>query len=150
MKLKIPPVFVLIIFGCFMYILSRFLPFGYFDFLGRNVLIVALLTIAGSIGFISLVQFFTSKTSINPKTPSKASSLVTSGMYMFSRNPMYLGLLLILLAWGVWLGNAFNVLIAAGFVKYMNTFQIIPEEEVLNKIFGKAYVQYCTLTRRWF
>ena len=63
---------------------------------------------------------------------------------------MYLAMLLILLALGIWLGNAFNVLLAAGFVGYMNKFQIIPEEEALSEMFGATYKQYCTLTRRWF
>lgn len=106
--------------------------------------------IATTLSFISLVQFFKSKTTVDPTTPSKASKLVTSGIYQFSRNPMYLGLLLILLAWGLWLGNAFNVLLAAGFVAYMNKFQILPEEEALMKLFHKEYKQYCTLVRRWF
>lgn len=150
MRLKVPPVVVFIAFGGLMYVLAKFLPVGYFDFFGRKYLMYALSTIAGSIGFIALLQFFKSKTTVDPTAPSKASKLVTSGMYQFSRNPMYLGLLLMLLAWGLWLGNAFNVLLAAGFVAYMNAFQIIPEEEMLFKLFDKEYKQYCTLVRRWF
>jgi protein-S-isoprenylcysteine O-methyltransferase Ste14 len=63
---------------------------------------------------------------------------------------MYLGLLLLLLALGLWLGNAFNTLVAAGFVSYMNHFQIQPEEDMLQQKFGKEYRFYCKLTRRWF
>lgn len=150
MRLKIPPVFVFFVFGVLMYLLARFLPVGYFDFFGRRYLMYTLFIIAGSIGFISLLQFFKSKTSVDPTAPFKASKLVTSGIYQYTRNPMYLGLLLALLAWGLWLGNAFNALLAAGFVVYMNTFQVVPEEEALQKMFGKAYKQYCTLVRRWF
>jgi len=150
MRLKVPPVIVFMIFGVLMYVLSKFLPVGYFDFFGRRYLMYALFAIAVNIGCIALLQFFKSKTTVDPTTPSKASKLVTSGMYQFSRNPMYLGLLLMLLAWGLWLGNAFNVLLAAGFVGYMNAFQIVPEEEMLSKLFGKEYKQYCTLVRRWF
>ena len=150
MKLKVPPVLVFIVFDALMYLLSRFLPVGYFEFFGSRYLMYALLVGGVSIGFISLVQFFKSKTTVDPTAPAKATSLVTSGVYQFSRNPMYLGLLLILLAWGLWLGNAFNVLLAAGFVGYMNKFQIVPEEEALYKMFGNSYKQYRTLTRRWF
>ncbi|MFS4492123.1 methyltransferase family protein [Maribacter sp. 2308TA10-17] len=150
MQLKVPPVLVFIVFGGLMYVLARFLPVGYFDFFGRRYLMYVLFVIAGTIGIISLLQFFKSKTTVDPTRPSKASKLVTSGIYQFSRNPMYLGLLLMLLAWGLWLGNAFNVLLAAGFVAYMNTFQIAPEEDMLSKLFGKEYKQYCTLVRRWF
>ena len=150
MKLKLPPVVVFILFGLLMYVLRTFLPIGYFDFFGRKYLMVALLAIAVCIGVIALFQFFKSKTTVDPTNPSKASKLVSSGIYQYTRNPMYLGLLLVLLAWGLWLGNAFNVLLAAGFVGYMNKFQIIPEEESLSSLFGKAYAQYCTLVRRWF
>lgn len=150
MKLKVPPVFILLCFGLLMYLLATFLPFGYFDFFGRKYLIITLWAIAVCIGTVALVQFFWSKTTIDPSNPSKASKLVTSGLYQYSRNPMYLGMLLILLGWGLWLGNAFNVLLAAGFVAYMNRFQIIPEEVVLSDLFGKEYAQYCTLVRRWF
>ncbi|NNE78150.1 MAG: isoprenylcysteine carboxylmethyltransferase family protein, partial [Pricia sp.] len=90
------------------------------------------------------------RTTINPTQPSKANKLVDGGIYAYSRNPMYLALLLILLAWGIWLGNAFNTLLAAGFVAYMNRFQIVPEEQALLDIFGKAYRKYCINVRRWF
>ncbi len=99
---------------------------------------------------ISVIQFFITKTTVDPLNPKKTSNLVTNGVYKFTRNPMYLGMLLFLLAFGLKLGNAFNTLIAAGFVSYMNRFQIKPEEEVLREMFGKEYNIYCKLTRRWF
>lgn len=150
MKLKIPPAFVFLIAALAMYGLKQWLPVGYFDFFGRRYVMYALLIVAASIGLIAILQFLKSKTTIDPMKPSKASSLVTSGLYKYSRNPMYLGLLLLLLAWGIWLGNAFNVLLAAGFVGYMNKFQILPEEAALVERFGKSYKQYCALVRRWF
>ncbi len=150
MKLKMPPVIVLIVFGFFMFLLSEVLPVGYFDFFGRKYLMYTLLILAMVVGLIALVQFLTTKTTVDPSIPSKASKLVVNGIYQYSRNPMYLAMLLILLAWGIWLGNAFNVLLAAGFVTYMNKFQIEPEEQALHEIFGKAYHQYCILVRRWF
>jgi protein-S-isoprenylcysteine O-methyltransferase Ste14 len=150
MKLKTPPVFVFLIFGFLMYLLAEFLPVGYFEFFGRKFLIKALLFLAVVISSIALVQFYLAGTTTNAKDPSKASSLVSNGVYKFSRNPMYLGLLLILLAWGLWLGNAFNVLLAAGYVSYMNAFQIQPEESSLAILFGKEYQHYCIKVRRWF
>ncbi|NHF59359.1 isoprenylcysteine carboxylmethyltransferase family protein [Flavobacteriaceae bacterium TP-CH-4] len=150
MKLKIPPALVFLFFGVLMYLLAEFLPVGYFDFFGRKYLIIALLVLSVVFGVGALFHFFGSKTTIDPMLPSKASNLVTTGLYRFSRNPMYLALLLVLLAWGIWLGNAFNTLVAAGFVGYMNRYQIIPEEEALTKLFGREYVQYCVKVRRWF
>lgn len=150
MKLKLPPALVFAIFGALMYILDLLLPVGEFDFFGRLWLIRVLLGLAILIGGVSLFQFFKAKTTIDPLSPAKSSRLVTNGLYKISRNPMYLALLLLLLAFGLWLGNVFNTLLAAGFVSYMNAFQIIPEEEALVKLFGKEYQQYCIQVRRWF
>ena len=150
MTLKLPPAFIFIIFAAIMYLVAKFLPVGYFDFFGRYLLIKILLTMAILLGVISLFQFFRSRTSIDPMNPSKTGKLVTNGLYNYSRNPMYLALLIILLAWGLWLGNAFNTIIAAAFVAYMNKFQIIPEEEALQSKFGKEYEKYKIKVRRWF
>ena len=150
MKLKIPPALIFAFTALCMYLLASFLPVGYFDFFGRSYLMWTLLMIATVVGLVSLIQFFRTKTSIDPLDPNRASSLVTSGVYAISRNPMYLALLLILLAWGLWLGNAFNTLLAAGFVAVMNRYQISREEAVLLQKFGKEYSQYCIKVRRWF
>lgn len=150
MKLKIPPALVFLVFGSFMYLLAKFLPFGYFEFFGRIYLTAVLLVFAFVIGAIALFQFFRARTTIDPSHPYKARKLVENGIFAYTRNPMYLSLLVLLLAWGVWLGNAFNTLLAAGFVTYMNRFQIIAEEQALSQIFGKEYRQYCLLVRRWF
>lgn len=141
---------VMIVFGGFMYVLDLFLPVGEFDFFGRSELAWILFGVGTVVGALSVVQFLVAKTSIDPFKPEKTTKLVTNGVYNYSRNPMYLGLLLILLAFGLKLGNAFNTLIAAGFVSFMNRFQIKPEEEVLKEMFGKEYNIYCKLTRRWF
>jgi len=150
MELKLPPVVVLFVFALLMYLLDRFLPFGEFDFFGRYYLGSGLGILAVVIGFISLGHFFKSKTTIDPTKPNKASTLVTNGIFALTRNPMYLSMLLLLLMLGLRLGNAFNILIAAGFVSYMNRFQIIPEEKALSKLFGKEFQLYCKNVRRWF
>jgi protein-S-isoprenylcysteine O-methyltransferase Ste14 len=150
MKLKIPPVAIFLAFALFMYLLAKFLPFGFFDFFGRRYLTISLLAVSIAISLVALYQFKRAKTTVDPTKPSKASRLVTGGIYKFTRNPMYLALLLMLLALGLQLGNAFNTLTAAFFVAYMNKFQILPEEEILSKVFGKEYRQYCSEVRRWF
>ncbi|MGB5274970.1 MAG: isoprenylcysteine carboxylmethyltransferase family protein [Flavobacteriaceae bacterium] len=150
MELKIPPALVFVCFGILMYLLAEFLPIGHFDFFGRGYLMKALVGMAMVIGLLALIQFFRAKTTADAARPNKTSSLVTNGIYRYSRNPMYLALLMVLLAWGLYLGNAFNTLVAAGFVGYMNRFQISAEEKALAKLFGKAYQQYCVNVRRWF
>lgn len=133
-----------------MYFLEVLLPVGYFDFFGRFYLMAALLMLAFILGVAALWQFYKSRTTIDPRKPDLTEVLETKGVYSFSRNPMYLALLLVLLAWGLWLGNAFNTILAAGFVSVMNRLQIRPEEMVLLKKFGKTYGQYCIRVRRWF
>ncbi|WP_299317684.1 isoprenylcysteine carboxylmethyltransferase family protein [uncultured Maribacter sp.] len=150
MELKVPPALVFLCFGLMMYLLAEFLPIGYFDFYGRMLLVKILVGIGIIIGVLALFQFKRASTTIDPTKPDKASNLVVGGIFKFSRNPMYLALLLVLLALGVFLGNAFNTLIAAGFVGYMNRFQIIPEERILLEKFGRSFKDYCILTRRWF
>ena len=150
MKLKIPPVVVLSIFGLLMYLLAKFLPFGYFHFFGRTYMMYFLFVIALLIGVSAVIQFFNQKTTVDPRKPEKVSSLVITGLYRYSRNPMYLAMLLTLLGLSLWLGNAFNYLVAAIFVYYMNHFQIFSEEEALYERFGKEYKTYCSKVRRWF
>lgn len=150
MRLRIPPLLVMLIFGILMYVLERFLPFGSFDFFGRRLLIWVL-SIAGlGILILSLAQFGKARTTADPTLRTKTRVLVMDGVYGFSRNPMYLAMLLFLLAWGLYLGNAFNTLLAALFVAFMNRFQIRPEEAVLEERFGKQFQQYCLAVRRWF
>lgn len=150
MRLKIPPGLVVLIFAGLMYLLDRFLPFGEFDFFGREVLIWVLAIAAVLVVIVAIRQFLKARTTINPLFPGRAAVLVSGGIYAYSRNPMYLAMLMLLLAWGLWLGNAFNTLVAALFVAYMNRFQIGPEEEVLSRTFGRQFQKYCTEVRRWF
>jgi len=150
MTLKIPPAIIFLSTALLMYLLATFLPVGYFDFFGRYYIVAALLAFAFILGLVSLAQFFGSRTTIDPRKPHNSTKLVTKGAYGITRNPMYLALLLVLLAFGLYLGNAFNTLVAAGFVMYMNRFQILPEEAALKKHFGKEYEQYCVRIRRWF
>ena len=150
MRLRIPPALVMLIFGALMYVLAKFLPVGDFDFFGRNELAWFLFGLGFLIGIVAVVQFIVARTTTDPLHPQKTSKLITRGVFNYTRNPMYLGSLLILLAFGLKLGNAFNTLLAAGFVSYMNRFQIKYEEEVLEEKFGKEYRIFSKLTRRWF
>lgn len=94
-------------------------------------------------------SFRRSKTSLSPFNPASASTLTTSGVYRFSRNPMYLGLLLLLLAWAVYLSSAYSLVLCAGFVFWLNRFQIAPEERALESRFGPDYIAYKERVHRW-
>jgi protein-S-isoprenylcysteine O-methyltransferase Ste14 len=112
--------------------------------------VAGLLGLLGAgIALVGVVQFRRHKTTMNPFTPEQSSTLVTSGVYRWSRNPMYLGFLLLLLGWGAWLANGAALFLIPGFVVYMNRFQIGPEEVALRRHFGAPFDQYCATVRRW-
>ncbi len=100
-------------------------------------------------GFQSMVRFRMVGTTIKPTHPEKATRLVVSGMYRFSRNPMYLGATLILLAIGIFLDDGLALLPVSLFAVYLNYFQIIPEERALEELFGDEYRDYKKRVRRW-
>ena len=88
-------------------------------------------------------------TTVDPTRPQAASSLVNTGIYRFSRNPMYLGMLLGLLGWAAWLTSLLAAFLVVGFVGYMNRFQIAPEERTLAAKFGAEFSAYKSRVRRW-
>jgi protein-S-isoprenylcysteine O-methyltransferase Ste14 len=105
--------------------------------------------LAGVIGSLAVFHFFRARTTVHPHCPEKTSCLVAYGVFKLSRNPMYLALLLLLLAWMLWLGHLLAPLWLAGFVVYITRFQIRPEERVLQQLFGEEFEVYCRGTRRW-
>lgn len=94
-------------------------------------------------------ELFRAKTTVSPFTPERTSSLVKSGIFKYSRNPMYLSALLLLFAWGIFLASPLPVVFPAGFFLYVTHFQILPEEEILAQRFGETYAAYKSETRRW-
>ncbi|WP_373099069.1 MULTISPECIES: methyltransferase family protein [Pasteurellaceae] len=108
-----------------------------------------ILLLAAGIAVAGLGQFYHRGTTVSPISLEKSSVLVTNGVYALSRNPMYLSLLLILIAWFLWLGALSAVIGLPLFVLLMNYLQIKPEENMLNNLFGEAYRAYCRKVRRW-
>ncbi|MFL6647317.1 MAG: methyltransferase family protein, partial [Sulfurifustaceae bacterium] len=88
-------------------------------------------------------------TTKDPRHPERATALVTGGIYRITRNPMYLGLALVLVGWGIFLSNVLSLLGVVVFLGYLNRFQIVPEERALEARFGEAYRQYKQTVRRW-
>ena len=86
---------------------------------------------------------------MNPLDLTRTSAVVTTGIYRVSRNPMYLAMLLGLLALGFLLSNPFSMGIAVLFAPAITRLQIIPEERALSRRFGASYVAYCQTVRRW-
>lgn len=110
---------------------------------------LAFLGAGAAIGTAGVWSFRKAQTTVNPWRPHGSSALVSSGIYRFTRNPMYLGLLLVLFGWGLFLANVFALALAWAFVPYMNRFQIRPEERALQQTYGQSFRDYCGRVRRW-
>jgi protein-S-isoprenylcysteine O-methyltransferase Ste14 len=132
-----------------MWLTKRAAPALTVAFTGRQVVAI-LVAIAGAmiIG-LGVVAFRRAKTTVNPMKPDSASSLVVTGIYGVTRNPMYLGLFVILIGWAIFLSNALGFVCLALFILYMNRFQIEPEERALAFLFGKDFAAYRSRVRRW-
>lgn len=149
LELKIPPPAVGLCVALAMWLMPPLA--GILDFpLGPRVAIaVAFVLVGQGIAVSGMIAFRRAKTTINPIKASSASSLVSSGIYRFTRNPMYLGMLLTLLGWAVYLANPMALLLVPLFVLYIHRFQIKPEERVLSSLFGAPYAEYTDRVRRW-
>ena len=147
MNNKIPPPIVTFICGIAIYFSKTF--FNQFFSYNNNTISLFLL-ILGLLVFISAVKSFRKhKTTVNPLEPRKASSLVTTGIFKFSRNPMYLGMLIILLSISFRFNLIGGILTSLFFYFFITKFQIIPEEVAMNELFGNEFVDYEKKTRRW-
>jgi protein-S-isoprenylcysteine O-methyltransferase Ste14 len=147
LDLKVPPAVVAAVIAASMWLVSYNLPaFTYAPMLVATVGV-------GLIGFAiigwAMLSFLEAQTTVNPMKPSSASVLVTSGVYRRTRNPMYLGMFLILVGWSLFLANALSFLVLPAFILYMNQFQIKPEERALTARFGREYLEYMAQVPRW-
>jgi protein-S-isoprenylcysteine O-methyltransferase Ste14 len=149
LELKVPPDVVALALAGVMWLVSRVTPSLAVP-LAYRVLVAGVLFIA-AIALVATARavFARAGTTFNPTDPDRSSHLVTAGVYRLSRNPMYLGTLLALLAVAALLSNPFSLILSAAFVAYMDRFQIAPEERVLGAKFGPAYDAYADRVRRW-
>src|SRR6185503_10828357 len=145
---KVPPPALVVVIAVFMWLLSRATPSLHVDVPWHNWLAIVLVSVGFLTGLSGVVTFRIAKTTVDPTKP-RASSLVTWGVYTFSRNPMYLGGLIMLFGWAIFLSNALALLFLPLYVLYINRFQIAPEERALTSLFGETYVAYQARARRW-
>lgn len=115
----------------------------------RLCMALALALAGGAVAAAGSLSFRRAKTTVNPLRPAAASSLVTTGIYRYTRNPMYVGMAAVLAGVAAWLWWAPAWLAPAAFVAYITRFQIRPEERALAHRFGDAYTRYCDQVRRW-
>jgi protein-S-isoprenylcysteine O-methyltransferase Ste14 len=149
MELRIPPVLLTMITAALMWLVAKITsPAPLTDHL--KIIVTALFaTTAAVIGIAGVVAFRKANTTVNPLNPNDCSSLVETGVFRLSRNPMYLALLTALTGWGLFLGSPWTLVLAVLFVLYMNRYQIRPEEQALEAAFGEKFLQYKRRVRRW-
>jgi protein-S-isoprenylcysteine O-methyltransferase Ste14 len=149
LELKVPPPVVTVVLAAAMYAADRMFP-GLRVASFASALLAWVLAGSGLLIFVSaIVSIVRAGTTIDPRKPELTRKLVTGGMYRWSRNPVYLGDVLLLLAWATYLANPIAFAMVPVFVAWMNAFQIAPEERLLRARFGDAYEQYCRRVRRW-
>jgi len=154
LETKIPPPAVMASCALLAWLTHQLFPFALLTTSDQswpltNTLALLIFAIGLSTDLVSLKRFFSAKTTINPLKPQKASHLVTSGIYRFTRNPMYVGLMLWLVALAVYLNNPLCLIWPLVFSAYITRFQILPEEKFLKELFGEEYLAYLQSTPRW-
>jgi protein-S-isoprenylcysteine O-methyltransferase Ste14 len=149
LELKIRPPVVAVILVALMGLLARTAPALDVPSELRMVCAAAIGLVGAAIGVAGKLGFRRAGTTSNPMQPAKASALVTGGIYRRTRNPMYVSLLLLLVAWAVFLASGWALLGPPAFVLYIGRFQIAPEEQALSARFGADYAAYKSRGRRW-
>ena len=149
LETKVPPPVVALVAALIIWVISRLAPLVALPSGVRLYLVVVIVGIGAVFGVAGVLSFRRARTTVHPAKPERASSLVSTGVYRITRNPMYLGLLLFLTAWAVFLSSPWALLGVGAFVAYMYRFQIGPEERALAKLFGSEYTAYKASVRRW-
>lgn len=144
---RIPPVVVLAV--CALLMLLGALPRLNMPSPGWLAVAFSTMLLGCAISLAGVVSFQRAHTTVNPLVPQQSSTLVDGGIYRYSRNPMYLGFAIVLLAWALALGQVVPFLGVSGFVLYIQRFQIAPEERALQQRFGEAFSSYKSRVRRW-
>ncbi|MEX0684761.1 MAG: isoprenylcysteine carboxylmethyltransferase family protein [Balneolales bacterium] len=149
MALKVPPVVLYFLAAMLIWVISELAPGLHPEWAASNAIALTLVIIGIIIGALGGGALRFSGTTVNPHAPDRASTLVVFGIYRYSRNPMYLGLVLLLIAWGIFLSSVFTIPVVIGFIMYMNRYQIEPEEKSLEDRFNQDYKDYKQRVRRW-
>jgi protein-S-isoprenylcysteine O-methyltransferase Ste14 len=147
--LKLPPVVVAILAGLGMLLIDRLLPSLRLasPILDTAVLVFTLIGVLIALG--AMVSFHRARTTIDPRTPEASARLIRSGLFAWSRNPIYLAMALLLLAYAARLGHPVAAGMVPLFMAWIQRYQIRPEERSLEALFGEQYRDYCRKVRRW-
>ena len=145
--IKIPPPILVLILVSSNYFSSKKIDLIHLP--NQDLISIITLLIGVLILINPILKFIKSKTTIDPIKFKKVNKLIISGIYKYSRNPMYLGLLMIVISTSIFYLNIFSITTPFLFYCRINRFQIKREEIFLAEKFGKEYMSYKTKTRRW-
>lgn len=148
MKNKIPPPVVTLISGLIIFFSKPLFPDQIYYL--TNAFSLAFLILGFLVLFLALISFKKHNTTVNPLQPSKASSLVKSGIFSYSRNPMYLGMLFILISISIKFNFFGGLIVIPLFIIFITMYQIKPEEDAMHILFDNEFKDYKKQTRRWF
>lgn len=149
LELKVPPPAVALVIAVLMWPLWLLAPALAVKIPARIPIAIILAAAGVATAVAGVTTFARAKTTVNPTTPQKSSSLVSWGIYSITRNPMYLGLLFVLSGWAIFLSNPLPFLLLPVYILYINRFQIVPEERALTSLFGRNFAAYQSRVRRW-
>ena len=139
----------MVILGATAFGIARLLPALSLDFPARTLAAPAFVFVGLVLNILPKLAFQRAGTTVNPVRPNLATSLVTSGIYRYTRNPMYLGHATILFGWVLYLHNVAALVVVPAFMLYITRFQIQPEERHLSARFPDAYAAFCRQASRW-
>jgi len=149
LSLKFPPVAQGIVAILLIWLFDRYAPLYHIKFIYQSIVVWVLIGTGVIVALSGIFAFIKLNTTVDPRCPEKASKLVIIGIYKYSRNPMYFGLLLVITGIAVYSGSLSSIFVVASFVAFITKYQIVPEEVTLQEIFGESYVHYAQKVRRW-
>ena len=149
LETKIPPPAVMALLGIAAFGAARLLTGLSFELPLHVLVAVALAFVGLALNVLPKLAFRRAGTTVNPLRPASTTHLITSGIYRYTRNPMYLGHSMILLGWALYLHNAAALVTVPAFMLYITRFQIQPEERYLSARFPDAYAAFCRQVSRW-
>lgn len=149
LEARIPPPLVALVCGAAAWGLARWSPAPVVEMPFRAALAATLVAAGVAVAFAGVLRFRRAATTVDPLHPDRASALVTAGIYRHTRNPMYLGMALVLVGWAAWLAHPLGLAGPAAFAAWISRFQIVPEERALAARFGAEFERYRAQVRRW-
>ena len=149
LEARIPPPLIALVIGVGMWGVGKWQAALAVDPRWQLAVAILLGVIAFSVAFAGFLALRGAGTTVDPVNVDRASSVVTNGVYGITRNPMYVGLTILLAAWAVWLSVPWAFLGPVVLAMYTHRFQILPEERAMEEKFGAEYLAYKQRVRRW-